>query len=126
MVSSYLEIQEKLSADTTEGVEALGATVAREAQALQGEGGVERIIEGARGFSDRSLEQSRLTFKKLSAGMIENLRSQTARQAGLMIVHCSMTFGGEGGSWVQQVGPVRNPYEGKRMLECGDKVPWSG
>src|SRR5690606_5461948 len=76
VVGSYLEIQEKLSADSTEGLEALGATVAREAHALQGEGGVERIIEGARGFSEGSLEQSRLTFKKLSAGMIENLRSQ--------------------------------------------------
>ena len=32
---------------------------------------------------------------------------------------------GKGGVWVQAEGKVMNPYEGSRMLHCGDKVEWS-
>ena len=35
-----------------------------------------------------------------------------------------MAFGGKGGLWVQQEGPILNPYEGSRMLDCGDKLGW--
>ena len=35
-----------------------------------------------------------------------------------------MTFGGKGALWVQKAGKVMNPYEGSRMLHCGDKLDW--
>ncbi len=35
-------------------------------------------------------------------------------------VYCGMAFNNTGASWLQCEGPVRNPYFGKEMLECGE------
>lgn len=40
----------------------------------------------------------------------------------LFSLHCPMAFGGRGASWIQADDAVRNPYYGKSMLTCADRV----
>lgn len=124
-VVPYLEVQEKLADDETTDLEPIATRLVAVASSAAGQGGVERVLEGARKLPTTDLAAARSAFKTLSAGVIENLRAHPEQQAGLMIVHCPMTFDGSGASWVQVTGPVRNPYEGRRMPNCGDKVSWA-
>jgi Cu(I)/Ag(I) efflux system membrane fusion protein len=41
----------------------------------------------------------------------------------LIRAHCPMAFDWEGADWLQEAGPLRNPYFGAEMLECGEEIP---
>jgi membrane fusion protein, copper/silver efflux system len=41
--------------------------------------------------------------------------------AGYLHMYCPMVPGG-GGDWMQRKEPLRNPYWGSEMLECGEVV----
>jgi hypothetical protein len=60
----------------------------------------------------------------MSEGMLDYLAAHPDERVGLQVVHCPMTFEGEGARWVQREGKVMNPYEGAMMLHCGDVEPW--
>jgi Cu(I)/Ag(I) efflux system membrane fusion protein len=83
----------------------LGARLARHAK------------EGA-GAAD--LAAARDAFRLLSGDALELVRRfGQATGATLVAVHCPMAFD-KGASWLQEGGDVRNPYFGKKMLDCGD------
>ncbi len=48
--------------------------------------------------------------------------ASTARPKGTILAFCSMADNGKGGGWLQKEGPLRNPYYGSAMLECGEVV----
>lgn len=125
MLTPYLAIADTLAADQLDSLPELGAKVIEAAKPKQGEPGVAAIVEGAGGIGAQDLQASRTSFKKLSEGMIEYLAAHPDDRAGLTLVHCPMTFGGKGARWVQKEGKVMNPYEGSKMLHCGDKLGWS-
>lgn len=125
MLSPYLAIGDTLASDSLEQLPELGAQVIKAAEPKQGEPGVDAIIQGAGRIGAQDIQTARTAFKKMSAGMIEYLAAHPEAQAGHTIVHCTMTFGGKGGLWVQKEGKVMNPYEGAMMLHCGDKLGWS-
>lgn len=125
MITPYLAIGETLAADRVEGLPELGAHVIEAAKTHEGKPGVDAMVQGAARVGSPDIATARLAFKKMSDGMIEYLRSSADGRAGLVIVHCTMTFDGKGGLWVQKDGKVMNPYEGAMMLHCGDELSWS-
>lgn len=124
MLTPYLSIGDALAADAVEGLAELGAQVSAAAAKHEGEPGVDAIRQGASGLGSSDLAAARKAYKTMSDGMIEHLAAKSEERAGTVIVHCPMTFGGKGALWVQREGKVMNPYEGSRMLHCGDKLGW--
>lgn len=124
LLTPYLAIGDTLAADKIDQLSELGAQVITAAESQQGEPGVDAIVQGAGRIGAQDIQTSRTAFKKMSGGVIEYLSAHPDKQAGHTIVHCSMTFGGKGGLWVQKQGKIMNPYEGAMMLHCGDKLDW--
>lgn len=125
VVTPYLAIGDALAHDRTDGLDALAALAVEAAETRKGEAGIDAIVDGAKRFGSDDIAAARAAFERMSTGMITYLKTDPAQQAGRMIVHCTMTFSGQGGAWVQVEGKVMNPYEGARMLHCGDKIAWS-
>lgn len=125
LLTPYLAIGESLAADNIDNLSTLGAQVVSAAEGKADQPGVADMIQGAGRIGAQDIATARTAFKKMSAGMITHLKAQPDQQDGKMIVHCTMTFGGKGGLWVQPAGKVMNPYEGAMMLHCGDKLEWS-
>jgi hypothetical protein len=125
MMSPYLAIGSKLAADEVDGLSELGAKVIEAAKGKDSEAGVAEIVQGAGRIGAKDIATARQAYKKMSDGMITWAKAHPDAQAGKMLVHCTMTFEGKGGLWVQAEGKVMNPYEGAMMLHCGDKLEWS-
>lgn len=129
LLPHYLAVQEALAADNTNGVaaaaEALaGALTNLDVAAVTGPGATsyaaiknEGPAAAKRLAATTDVAAARGEFKaisKLFAPWAAN-----ARPTGVDLVWCEMAPGG----WLQKSGPVRNPYYGASMLECGEKQP---
>ena len=107
-IAAYVEIQEALAADNFD--------VARthlEAFARVADGATQGLADAALEADD--IEELRTQFKPLS----ESLTTLELPQ-GFAHAFCPMYDAGNGAPWVQRDGPVRNPYYGAVMLNCGD------
>ena len=124
MLGPYLAIGDTLAADAVEPLPELGPRLVAAAEGHASEPGVEAIVQGAGRIGAQDLEAARTTYEALSKGMIQYLAAHPEQRDGHVLVHCPMTFDGKGALWVQKVGKIMNPYEGSRMLHCGDKLGW--
>jgi hypothetical protein len=124
LLTPYLAIGDSLAADTLDRLPELGTEIVTTAESLEQEPGVDAIVKGAGSIGAQDIQAARTAYAQMSSGMIQYLEAHPDEQAGLVIVHCPMTFGGKGGLWVQKQGKIMNPYEGARMLHCGDKLAW--
>lgn len=124
LLGPYLAIGDTLAADAVEPLPELGAQLIAAAEGRGSEPGVEAVVQGAGRIGTQDLQAARTTYEALSQGMIQYLAAHPEQRAGHVLVHCPMTFGGKGALWVQKAGKVMNPYEGSRMLHCGDKLDW--
>lgn len=125
LLTPYLAIGDTLTHDRTDDLAALGALAIEAANREPSKPGVDAVLEGAARIGTDDLAAARAAFERMSTGVIAYAKADPDQQSGRMIVHCTMTFGGEGGAWVQAEGKVMNPYEGSRMLHCGDKIAWT-
>jgi hypothetical protein len=125
LVTPYLAIGDTLANDRTDDLDKLATLLVEASAGTKDSPGVAAIIEGAASVGTDDIGKARAAFERMSTGMITYLKADEAQQAGRMIVHCTMTFSGQGGAWVQAEGKVMNPYEGARMLHCGDKIAWT-
>ena len=69
------------------------------------------------------LSEARAAFLPFSTAMTElakRIRQQTPDAASLKIYRCPMAP--KPGLWIQKSGPLRNPFYGSEMLECGVEV----
>lgn len=124
LLTPYLAIGDTLAADKLDQLPELGAQVIAAAESRQNEPGVDAIVQGAGRIGAQDIQTARTAYKKMSDGMLQYLAAHPEDRAGHQIVHCTMTFGGKGGVWVQKEGKIMNPYEGAMMLHCGDKLAW--
>jgi RND family efflux transporter MFP subunit len=124
VIKPYLEMAADLASDrliNASRIEAL--TKAAEAlAAMESQGMLEPIatglVENARALTGPGIEDQRKQFKSLSAyavKLVDHVAPTTAVGPRLYVVHCPM-FPGD---WLQTSQPVRNPFYGKTMLECG-------
>ena len=132
IVASYLKIQERLAADSTDGVAAEAQAIAGEASALDagqvsGEHAAHyeslpvNLKNAALALSSATdIQSSREAFKGLSRPMA--MWATMSQPEGIDVVFCSMA----GASWLQREGDVRNPYYGASMLSCGEVMGRAG
>jgi hypothetical protein len=71
-------------------------------------------------INDESCEKQRLAFSTLSSAMYELLKNVDLKNAGVYYEHCPMAFNEKGAYWLSDDSDIKNPYFGKKMLECGE------
>jgi len=128
IVSAYLRIQQTMAADKLTGVAAAARAISKATKELgkakvSGEhakhyqGIPDKLAAAAESLATAdSLEEARERMKALSRPMA--LWATLSKPKGVDVVYCSMAKG----SWLQRPGPVRNPYYGASMLQCGEVV----
>ncbi|MBS1776082.1 MAG: DUF3347 domain-containing protein [Bacteroidetes bacterium] len=70
--------------------------------------------------NDPKTEQKRVHFEKVSNAMFTLLRAADLKNAGVYRQHCPMAFNDKGAYWLSNETEIKNPYFGKKMLECGE------
>ena len=132
VLDRYMAIQEKLAADTPEGVE-------DEAKALAGKiseffmkpckpeeaacaSVMQKISAAAGRMKGTDLTTLRNDFKDLSVAMEKYWTDFSPAWPNVFVFHCPMADNEKGAPWLQKGSEIRNPYFGKTMSSCGEKV----
>ena len=69
---------------------------------------------------DETTEKKRISFEKVSDAMYSLLKVSDIKNAGVYRQYCPMAFNDKGAYWLSNETEIRNPYFGKKMLECGE------
>jgi hypothetical protein len=69
---------------------------------------------------DETTEKKRIHFEKVSDAMFALLKQAELKNAGVYRQYCPMAFNDKGAYWLSNETEIRNPYFGKKMLECGE------
>ena len=69
---------------------------------------------------DETTEKKRIHFETVSNAMFELIRKADLKNAGVYRQYCPMAFNDKGAYWLSSVTEIKNPYFGKKMLECGE------
>jgi hypothetical protein len=69
---------------------------------------------------DETCEKQRLAFGGLSSAMYGLLRQVELKNGGVYHEYCPMAFNDKGATWLSDESDIKNPYFGKKMLECGE------
>ncbi|HRO42021.1 MAG TPA: DUF3347 domain-containing protein [Flavipsychrobacter sp.] len=70
--------------------------------------------------NDNTTEKKRVHFEKVSDMMFALLQKAALKNAGVYRQYCPMAFNDKGAYWLSNETEIRNPYFGKKMLECGE------
>jgi multidrug efflux pump subunit AcrA (membrane-fusion protein) len=84
---------------------------------------VQNLTEAGKVPPAKDLAEARMQFLPFGAGVTEltkELKKDDQAFAGLRIYHCPMAP--KPGLWMQAKGPLRNPFYGSKMLNCGEEV----
>lgn len=107
---SYVKVQESLAADDFKtSLEAHKNLCQKDLKNLKAE-----YKDCSKKFKD--IDDLRTSFKTLSEVYIKH--GDKKEMKGLITASCPMAEA----KWIQKNGPLRNPYYGKSMLECGEKI----
>lgn len=68
------------------------------------------------------LAAARKAFEPFSTAVADLIRVQPADQRGVKIFECPMSPVLGRGRWLQRADPLRNPFFGSEMLECGEEL----
>lgn len=122
-LSEYGKIHDALASDRTDGVVAAASKLESTARAMLGHADTaekplyEAVATAAGQMKGGDIAALRAPMKELSVAVDAFLRA--AGTKGWQLYFCPMADG----YWIQTAEGVRNPYYGKSMLKCGDKVP---
>lgn len=70
--------------------------------------------------TDPTCEKKRIPFEKISDAMYGLLKTVDMKNAGVYREYCPMAFNDKGAYWLSAEAEIKNPYFGKKMLECGE------
>ena len=123
-------ISQALAADNLDDLKSCLAGLPAAQQALKNEfpaphrwsGPVERLA-ALQWTAPKDLADARKQFLAFSTTTVElakQVRKEVAPLATLKVYHCPMAP--KPGLWIQAKGPLRNPFYGSEMLECGKEV----
>ena len=91
-------------------------------QATFWRGAAARVAQLAVAYAKgKDIEEQRTVFVPLSA-VLEDLVRASAPGVEIYRAFCPMAFGNNGAYWLQEGKAIHNPYEGKRMVQCGSLV----
>jgi hypothetical protein len=69
---------------------------------------------------DETTEKKRIPFEIVSNNMFQLLKKAELKNAGVYREYCPMAFNDKGAYWLSDDPEIKNPYFGKKMLECGE------
>lgn len=72
------------------------------------------------GIQDESCEKQRVAFATLSSAMYGLLKNVDLKNTVIYQEHCPMALDEKGANWLSDDSDIRNPYFGKKMIECGE------
>ena len=138
ILDGYLEVGQRLAADTTQGMSEPSRRIASGIDALlkvqipddahfwhKHEEAATIRGKALELLQANDLEQARLKYADQSVALAKLLRATGVPPTygkEVQQLHCPMYQEGQGGStWLQTPGAVRNPFYGSKMLECFDK-----
>ena len=84
---------------------------------------LDTIINQARiiaATNDATCERQRLPFGTLSSAMYGLLKNVDLKNARVYQEYCPMAYNEKGAHWLSDDSDIKNPYFGKKMLECGE------
>lgn len=113
VLPQYLKIQAALATDTLQGVHEAALAIQKSAE-FKSLKDVKKAVLGL--AQAQSLSEARKAFKDLSVPFVKWAESE--HPTGMTVMYCPMA----GAKWVQKEGPVSNPYYGKEMSTCGEKL----
>jgi Cu(I)/Ag(I) efflux system membrane fusion protein len=128
ILAEYIEIQQALAADSTEGVKSATHAIRESATQLQpGQAAGEHaehyesipqdlLAACEKLAAAQDIDSLREAFKDLSKPV--SMWVTMAKPENTSVMYCSMAKAG----WVQRGSKVANPYFGSEMLSCGEKV----
>jgi hypothetical protein len=108
LVDAYLAITTALAADKMDGVADNVKKLGDEAE----KAGLAELAKAARAMKTGNISDARTSFKAASEAMVT---ANKAAGGGLKTAYCPMAKA----HWLQTSAPVRNPFYGASMLECG-------
>jgi Protein of unknown function (DUF3347). len=74
-------------------------------------------------YKDETCEIKRVHFEKVSNGIIQFVKTIELKDSlTIYFQYCPMALNDKGAYWLSNSAEVRNPYFGKKMLECGEVV----
>ena len=71
-------------------------------------------------IKDESCERQRLLFGAISSAMFGVLKNVDLKHGGIYREYCPMAFNEKGAYWLSDETEIKNPYFGKKMMECGE------
>jgi len=71
-------------------------------------------------INDKTCEPQRMAFGTISSAMFGLLKAANLEHAGVYHEFCPMAFNEKGAYWLSDESEIKNPYFGKKMLECGE------
>jgi major membrane immunogen (membrane-anchored lipoprotein) len=104
----------------SDAAEAKVASNAIEAGAKDLNGGSAVAASAAQITAASDIEAQRTAYSKLSNEMITLVKKAGLSSGELYVEYCPMAFNEKGASWISTSQEIRNPYFGKKMLECGE------
>ncbi|MFO1520115.1 MAG: DUF3347 domain-containing protein [bacterium] len=132
VAANYLNIQEKLAADTTVGIEAEAVGIVKKLSPLLNQPCtltsdscmdlLQKISTAAEKMKGNDIKSLRNSFGELSKPMGDYWKKFSPKWNEVYLFQCPMAGDGKGGVWLQRGPNLQNPYFGKAMLSCGSAV----
>ncbi len=72
------------------------------------------------GVKDANCEKQRVVFEVISRNFYALLKNTETKNAGVYHAFCPMAFNDKGAYWLSEESEIKNPYFGKKMMECGE------
>jgi hypothetical protein len=72
------------------------------------------------GMDDKTCEKQRIAFEPISNAVYIAIKKSELKNAGVYHQYCPMAFNDKGAYWLSDISDIKNPYFGKKMLECGE------
>jgi len=69
---------------------------------------------------DATCEKQRIAFGHISSAIYGLAKASGLKNAGAYREYCPMAFNDKGAYWLSNDAEIKNPYFGKKMLECGE------
>jgi len=132
IVEAYLQAQARLARDDFDAAKEELSVLAERANDASPEGSrkaldawqrlASQLVGHARhGASSADAADLRNAFEHLSMELSELLRLfGNPLDTPLQLAFCPMAFDSKGAEWIQEDGPLQNPYYGEAMLRCGE------
>ena len=67
-----------------------------------------------------AIEEKRKQFSEVSDAVYKIATLANLRNAGVYRQYCPMAFNDKGAYWLSAESDIKNPYFGKKMMECGE------